>query len=237
MDYKDESIPLVIYHCDIYTTIREFEQALSNAVLAAEGVCFNNDNEEAGMIRDLILKNRSYRRFYQDVAVELDTLRELVDLARLSASAANMQPLRYILSCDPEKNALIFSHLAWAAYLKDWRGPSEGERPSAYIIILEDTKTSHPMGCDHGVAAQSILLGATERGMGGCMIGAVEKKGLRKALRIPDHYEILLVLALGNPKETVVIETVGTTGDIKYWRDSEGVHHVPKRSLDEIIVG
>jgi len=189
------------------------------------------------VIKDLVLKNRSYRRFYQEVAIELETLRELVDLARLSASAHNMQPLRYILSCEPQKNALIFSHLAWAAYLKDWPGPCEGERPSAYIVILEDTQLVHPMRCDHGIAAPSMLLGATEKSLGGCIIGAVEKQGLRKALEIPDRYEILLVLALGKPRETVVIETVNPAGDVGYWRDSEGIHHVPKRPLDDIIVG
>ena len=189
------------------------------------------------MIRDLILRNRSYRRFHQEFHIDLETLRELVDLARLSASAANMQPLRYILSCDPQKNALIFSQLAWAAYLKDWQGPGEGERPSAYIVILEDKRVTHPMGCDHGIAAQSILLGAVEKGLGGCMIGSVDKRILRRALGIERTYEILLVLALGKPKETVVIETVGAGGDTKYWRDGEGIHHVPKRALDEIIVG
>jgi len=189
------------------------------------------------MIRDLIIKNRSYRRFHQEVAVGMDTLRELIDLARLSASGANMQPLRYILSCDPEKNAVIFPFLGWAAYLKDWPGPDEGERPSAYVVMLEDTKIGHPMRCDHGIAAQSILLGATERGLGGCMIGSVDRKELRKALKIPERYEILIVLALGEPAQAVVIESVGADGDIKYWRDSEGIHHVPKRSLDEIIIG
>jgi nitroreductase len=189
------------------------------------------------MIRELIQRNRSCRRFYQEVAVEYDTLRELVDLARQSASAANLQPLRYILSCDPKKNALIFSHLAWAAYLKDWPGPSEGERPSAYIIILEDTQIGHPLHCDHGIAAQSILLGATEKGLGGCIIGSIKKQELRQALEIPQRYEILLVLALGKPKETVVLEAVGADGDIKYWHDSKGIHHVPKRALDDIIVG
>ena len=189
------------------------------------------------MLRELVLRTRSYRRFDQSFAVDLDTLRELVDLARLSASAANMQPLRYILSCDQEENSTIFSHLAWAAYLKDWPGPAEGERPGAYVIVLEDTRVGHPLHCDHGIAAQSILLGATEKGLGGCMIGSVDKKGLRAALEIPDHLEILLVLALGRPKETVAVETVGADGDIKYWRDDKGTHHVPKRSLSEIIVG
>jgi len=189
------------------------------------------------MIRDLIVKNRSYRRFYEEVPIEIETLRQLVDLARLSASAGNLQPLKYILSSDPQKNALIFPHLAWAGYLKDWPGPCEGERPSAYIIILGDTKISQSFGCDHGIAAQSILLGATEKGLGGCMIGSIKRQELRKALDISSYYEILLVLALGKPREKVVIETVGPNGDIKYWRDSEGLHHVPKRALDELIVG
>jgi len=189
------------------------------------------------MIKDLIIRNRTYRRFYQEVAIERQTLRELVDLARLSASAGNLQPLKYMLSCEPQKNDLIFPHLAWAGYLKDWPGPSQGERPSAYIIILGDTEISRSFGCDHGIAAQSILLGATEKGLGGCIIGTIQRDELRKVLDIPSRYEILLVLALGKPKETVVVETVNSTGDIKYWRDSEGVHHVPKRPLDEIIIG
>lgn len=189
------------------------------------------------MIKDLVRKNRSYRRFHQEVAIELETLRELVDLARLSASALNLQPLKYMLSCEPKKNALIFQHLAWAGYLKDWPGPDEGERPSAYIIILGDTELSRHFGCDHGIAAQSILLGAIDRGLGGCMLASVKRQELSKALGIPSRYEILLVLALGKPKETVVMETIGPTGDVKYWHDSEGVHHVPKRTLDDIIIG
>jgi len=188
------------------------------------------------VIKDLILKNRSYRRFYQEVSIELETLRELVDLARLSPSAGNVQPLKYILSCNPKKNALIFPHLAWAGYLKDWPGPCEGERPSAYIIILGDKEISQSFGCDYGIVAQSILLGATEKGLGGCMIGSIQREGLREALKIPQRYEIFLVLALGRPRETVIIETVGPTGDIKYWRDSKDIHHVPKRALDDIII-
>lgn len=188
------------------------------------------------ILKGLILKNRSYRRFCQEKAIKVGTLKELVDLARLSPSASNLQPLKYILSCDPQKNALIFPHLAWAGYLKDWKGPAEGEKPSAYIIILGDTEISRNFGCDHGIAAQSILLGATEKGLGGCMIASIDERGLRKALEIPNQYEILLVIALGKPKEKVKIEKVGSNGDIKYWRDKEGTHHVPKRELNEIII-
>jgi nitroreductase len=190
------------------------------------------------MIRELILKNRCYRRFYQDAAIGLDTLRELVDLARFTASAANMQPLKYILSGDPQKNALIFQHLAWAAYLNDWPGPVEGERPSAYIVILKDNDIKSPLP-DHdcGIVCQSILLGATEKGFGGCMIYNVQRDKLQEALKIPARYEISIVLALGKPKETVKIEPVGPDGDIKYWRDSDAVHHVPKRALADIIIG
>jgi nitroreductase len=166
----------------------------------------------------------------------MEDLRGLVDLARLSASAANRQPLKYILSNDVTVNGAIFEHLGWAAYLKDWPGPAEGERPSAYIIILGDTDIARDFWCDHGIAAQSILLGAVEKGLGGCMIGAINKKSLAEALHISGRYEILLVIAIGKPKEEVRIERVGPDGDIRYWRDENGVHHVPKRSLEEIIL-
>lgn len=189
------------------------------------------------MIRDLVVSNRTCRRFHQEVRVELETLRELVDLARLSPSGRNAQPLKYILSCDPERNALIFPHLGWAFHLKDWPGPAEGERPSAYIVVLKDMEISRTPNCDHAIAAHSILLGARERGLAGCMIGSVQREGLRKALGIPPRYEIPLVVAIGKPKEKVVIDEVGPDGDTRYWRDSEGVHHVPKRSLDDIIIG
>jgi len=187
-------------------------------------------------MKDLILKSRSYRRFHQEVAVDLGTLRGLVDLARLSPTGNNLQPLKYVLSRDAARNAQIFPHLAWAGYLNDWPGPAEGERPSAYIIILQDTEIRKEAGCDYGIAAQSILLGAAEKGLGGCMIGSIEKTGLRKALNIPQQYEILLVVALGKPKEKIVLDPVGPDGDIKYWRDDRGVHHVPKRSLDDLII-
>ena len=166
------------------------------------------------MIKELVHRNRSYRRFYQEEKIDEETLKKLVDLARCSASAANRQPLKYMLSCDMEKNARIFECLHWAAALKDWPGPSEGERPSAYIVILCDTEISKNPGCDHGIAAQSILLGATEMGLGGCMLGAVDRNDLRREFDIPERYEILLVVALGKPKEKVVLETADTNEDV-----------------------
>ena len=187
-------------------------------------------------VRDLILKNRSYRRFDQTARIDETTLRELVDLARCSATAANRQPLKFILSASPEKNELIFKTVGFARQLS-WQGPVEGERPSAYIVILGDMDISKNFGCDHGIAAQSILLGAVERGLGGVMLGSANKDNLRAALKIPDKYDILLVVALGKPKETVVLEAVGPDGKTAYWRDEKGVHHVPKRSLDDLIVG
>jgi len=187
-------------------------------------------------MKDIVAKNRSYRRFYEEQSISMETLRGLVELARLTPSAANLQPLRYALSCTPERNAQVFDSLAWAGYLEDWDGPEPGERPAAYIVVLNDRETAKHPGCDHGIAAQTILLGATAQGLGGCMFGSIRRDALREALELPERYEILLVIALGKPKEQVVIEPVGTDGSIKYWRDAEAVHHVPKRALGDIIV-
>ena len=188
------------------------------------------------MIRDLIIKNRSYRRFYQDVPVAINTLQDLVDLARQSPSAANKQPLKYILSNQASVNELIFSQLAWAGYLKDWPGPGEGEKPAAFILILADRKISRAIDCDHGIAAQSILLGAADYGLGGCILSSINREQVSKALDIPSHLEILLAIALGKPKETVILEEMSDEGDFKYWRDAEERHHVPKRALSEIVL-
>ncbi|QUH24445.1 nitroreductase family protein [Serpentinicella alkaliphila] len=188
------------------------------------------------MIRELVLKNRSYRRFYQEVEIERGVLEELIDLARLSSSGANLQSLKYIISNAPNKNNEIFMHLKWAGYLTDWDGPQEGEKPAAYIIMLGDKDISSNYFWDHGLACQSILLGACEKGLGGCMFGAIDRQGLKDSLSIPDKYEILLVIALGKPKEIVVLDELSDKGDIKYWRDENGIHHVPKRKLQDIIL-
>lgn len=181
-------------------------------------------------------KSRSYRRFDEAFSVEREILIELVKLARLSPTGNNNQPLKFLLSHRPEMNEKIFANLGWAGRLKNWRGPNEGERPSAYVVILGDTDVSVNFGVDHGIAAQSMMLGAVERGLGGCMIASVQRDDLRQALGIPKRYQILLVLALGKPVEEVVIEQLGEDGDTGYFRDEDDVHHVPKRSLNELIV-
>jgi nitroreductase len=121
--------------------------------------------------------------------------------------------------------------------MKDWIGPQEGERPSGYIIILVDTKKANEwIGYDCGIASQSILLGAREEGLAGCMIGSINRKKLKSLLNIPAQLKILLVIAIGKPKEKVVIESVGQDNNIRYWRDQNGVHHVPKKKLNDIII-
>ena len=186
-------------------------------------------------LSELILKTRSYRRFDESHRISAAALENLVDLARLSASGANRQPLKYMIYNSAADCQMIFPSLLWAASLKDWDGPEDGERPSGYIVILGDKKISDVFGVDHGIAAQSIMLGASEAGLGGCMIASIKKAELRNALMIPDQYEILLVLALGKPVENIVIDDI-KEGDTKYWRDGEKNHHVPKRTLKEIII-
>lgn len=186
------------------------------------------------MFSEIVKKNRSYRRFYQEKAISEETILELLNNARLTPSGANKQPVRYFYSCDPKQNEKIFPHLRWAGYLQDWDGPVEGERPSGYIVLLTGTGVNAPQ--DEGIIAQTILLGAVEKEMGGCMLGNVDRPALTEALKIPENYQIKLVIALGYPKEEVVIEEIPADGDIKYYRDENQVHHVPKYSLDSLIL-
>ena len=188
-------------------------------------------------LRYLTEKNRSFRKFDENYKISQEILTELIDLSRYCASGGNVQPLKYSFSCNPLLNEKIFPHLIWAGYLEDWDGPEPGERPSAYITVLLDKEISPNAGVNHGIAAQTIMLGAAEKGLGGCMIGSIRREKLHKVLNLSDNLEILLVLALGKPAETVVLEEIGENGSIKYYRDSNNVHYVPKRALKDILLG
>jgi nitroreductase len=186
--------------------------------------------------KDLVKGNRSCRRFDNDHKIEPQLLEDLVDLARHTASAGNKQPLKYILSTNDRKNEEIFSCLGWAAYLTDWKGPEKEEQPAAYIVVMGDRSVADKFWCDHGIAAQTILLGARDQGLAGCIFGAINIKKLAGFLNIEENLEVKLVIALGKPVETIVIDEVGENKSIKYFRDENQVHHVPKRKLSDLIV-
>lgn len=189
------------------------------------------------MLKELIQKNRSYRRFWNNYVIEYKILERLIDLSRICSSGRNLQPLKYYISCKEETNALIFETLSWAGYLSDWDGPEVEERPTAYIIVLTDKKlTTGTPSIDIGIASQNILLGAVEEGLGGCIIGAIKRKELKEYLNISDSLDIAVVIAIGKPKEEVRIVSLPQNGDIKYYRDESGIHYVPKRSLEDIII-
>lgn len=186
--------------------------------------------------RDLVARTRSYRRFDQSVPIPEDQLRSWAALARLAPSSANSQGLKFLLVNDPERNSLIFKSISFAGYLKDWGGPKEGERPVAYVILLGDTTIKQNFDIDAGIAAQTIMLAANSEGFGGVIMAAIKRETLREDLQIPGHLQIVLLLALGKPTEKVVVEESSAEHGIRYYRDAEGVHHVPKRPLSELIL-
>jgi nitroreductase len=186
--------------------------------------------------KKIVEKNRSYRRFDQNRGLDKTTLLEFVDLARQTPSAGNKQLLRYVVSCSPETNSRIFETLGWAASLPDWPGPEEGERPTGYIVIVTDGDSWDWARVDLGIAAQTILLGAAARGLGGCMIGTVRKEQLKEILELEESLKIQLVIALGKPVEEVVLEEVSEGGSTTYYRSGDRVHHVPKRKLTDLVI-
>lgn len=186
-------------------------------------------------LTELLTKNRSYRRYDESYTIDLTTLKELVALTRLTASARNLQPLRYLLVNTKENNQKVFSTLAWAGYLKDWDGPEEGERPSAYIILLKEADYEGKYAIDEGIILQTLLLGAVEKGLGGCIIGAVNRKKMHELLHISTQWEIADVLALGKPVEQIQLVEM-ENNNYQYYRDKNQVHYVPKRKLEELII-
>lgn len=190
-------------------------------------------------MREIIAKTRTFRRFFQNEAISSDLLSELLDLARLGGSARNGQPWQYLVINTPEMCEKVFPFLGWAGYLTDWKGPIEGERPSAYILCLLNSNwlkgPESEAQFDLGVATQNLLLGAMEKRLGGCRIGSFNPK-LADLFDLHEFLDISLVVALGRPRETVIIEECKEDSDIKYWRDDDGVHHVPKRSLESCLI-
>jgi len=183
---------------------------------------------------ELVTRTRTVRRYQEDKAISLDTLRGLVNLARLAQCGANRQAIRYYLVTNPELREQIFPTLGWAAYLKEWGGPAKGERPAAYIVQVEDEAFPCLRPVDPGFAAQNLVLGAAEQGLGTCLIDNVKREELAKVLGLPQRWRVLYVVALGVPAETVEIRPVTPEHDIRYWR--EGICHcVPKRSLEDVI--
>ncbi len=189
------------------------------------------------MLKELVLKNRSYRRFIESEKIDYSALRELVELARLTPSSVNFQPLRFKIINDETNNKNVFETLSWAGLLRNWDGPKDGERPAAYIIILTDLSVASNMKIDVGIAAQTIMLGAAEMGYGGCMLGSIKRDILADKLEIDtERYSIDLVLALGKPNETVKIVDIPENGETAYFRTDDDIHCVPKRSVDDLIL-
>ena len=184
----------------------------------------------------LVKSTRSTRRYKPGKPITTADLRELVDLARQTPSAYNRQPLKYILVTDPKVRDDVFSTLSWAKALTEWGGPTEDQRPGAFIIILGDRNLSDAVLYDHSIAGQTMLLGARARGLAGCLLASADRDRLRPMLDIDDHLDILLILALGYQGEEITLEPLPSSGETKYWRDAQGGHHVPKRSLDDLIV-
>lgn len=189
------------------------------------------------MLKELVTKSRTYRRFYEAEKIPEKDLLDLIDLARMTPSTANSQALKFKICNTQKENDAVFKTLGWAGALPDWDGPKEGERPSAYIIILCDLSIGKNKLYDDGITAQTIMLGAVEKGYGGCILGNVQRSALAESLRIdPSLYSIDLVLALGKPKEEVVIVPVKEDGATRYYRDENQVHYVPKRELKDILI-
>ncbi len=187
--------------------------------------------------RDLVVSTRSYRRFDQSKKISWEQLKELVRLAGLTPSAANLQPLVYRIVLDEKICDDVYDTLSWASALPDWKGPLKGERPTAYIVIAQDMNISKRVWLDSGISAVTIMYGAVDMGFGGCIIASIDKERLNEILQLTTRYAIQLVLALGVPNEKVTIDVLKNPHDsTAYYRTEQGEHIVPKRNLRDILI-
>lgn len=187
-----------------------------------------------GDIYQMIMKNRSYRRFDHSKKLGQIYFKALIDATRNTQSAANLQPLRYISVSLPENVDKIYPCMRWAGYLADWDGPIESERPVGYVIVLAEKGSSKFVQVDAGLAMQNMCMFAMAGGVGSCMIGNMDQEKIRELLEIDEKYDIIYAIAFGHPVEEVVLDECD--GDVKYFRDADQVHHVPKRSFKDVLI-
>lgn len=186
------------------------------------------------MFKDLVKSTRSYRNFRSDVRFTREDLTALIELCRFTPATANRQPLKFGFAYGEKACEEIFPLLGWAGYLTE-KPPFPGNEPTAYILICYDTDILQAAEVDVGICAQTIVLGAMEKGIGACMIGSFSKEKIAGIFGLPSNIVPRLIIALGAPNEKIVL-TDAQNGEIKYFRDSEGTHFVPKRPLDEILL-
>ena len=185
-------------------------------------------------LEDIIYKRRTIRRFKQD-QISLDILKKLIDFARLAPMAINIQSLEFIIVENADIRKKLFPLVNFASLLpRDHRTPEKGREPTAYIIVLVNTKIKRVLvDFNVGAAVENILLGAVNFGIGSCWMANINIKKIRELFEIPEYYDIKHVISLGYPDEEVVVEPYKDS--FNYWKDNDGRMHVPKRALADII--
>jgi nitroreductase len=182
---------------------------------------------------DLICERRTVRLFKQK-EIPSPVIRKVINAGRVAPSAANLQFIEYLIVKDKDLRNKIFPHTLWAGYIRPARTPYVNQQPTFYIFILSNKeKSKKPDLRDVGAAAENILLSLTSFGLGGCWIASLNRKELRKILKIPAKYNIDSLIAAGVPAEFPKLET--KSGDVKYWLDKNNRFHVPKRPLNDIL--
>lgn len=191
------------------------------------------------MFRDLVIANRSYRGYDEMYKITREDLLELVDCARLVPSSVNAKPFKYFLAWKPVEVDTIQSLTKWAGLLPQMQLPHEGMCPTGFIVIYQDLTVSESLSRyqkDVGIVAQTLLLAAVEKGLGGCMIGNFGAEAVKSAFHLDENLMPMLIVALGKPKEEVVLTEIEDGEDTKYYRDENDVHYVPKRKLEDVII-
>ncbi len=184
-------------------------------------------------VYETILNRRSIRRF-KNIKIPYEILEKCVNAARLAPSARNLQPWEFIIVDNEDLLPKVFSTLGWASYISPKGNPPPGEEPKAYIVVLFNQNIDSKLfQYDIGMAIENIILVALEEGIGTCCLANVDRDKLRQILNIPETHLITLVVALGYPNESPVIEEF--TDSVKYWKDEMGILHVPKRRLKDIL--
>lgn len=187
-------------------------------------------------LMELLAARRTYRRFEQK-EIPAAVVEEILQAARLASSAANRQPLGYVVVRGQDKVNEVFKLTKWAAYLPPEQGqPKDQEKPALFVAVIENLNISKDCGTDAGLAIGNMTLAAWNRGVGSCIIGACNKPQLSQMFGLSPCQKLHTVVAFGYPSHTSRTVDIGPDGDVKYYLDEKRDYVVPKRKLEDIVV-
>ena len=163
------------------------------------------------MVLDIIKSRRSIRHFLE-MPIPSEVLYSLLEAARWAPSGSNSQPWLFVVI---RKQANIQKIKMFS--------PGLGGDPTALIVLCSDASVAtRTYLMSIAMAAQNILLTATENDLGSCVIRSFNQAAIQSLLHLPSHVMPELIVSLGYPAKPAKVPSRRPSEDVVHWEEYGG---------------